>query len=485
MTQRPLTIMLAFLCMGFVAGIFLWKRDAGEDSQPGPLRSDTSQKFAVIGAHDANGQPSLPQSSPQTASAAKATLEFQAMQRGDAVLKPALVPVPDRKSDESASDFTGIGIELVRVRSLPSLPATSAEVERAEVEQGITRWLSTQYAADHGRRFGRALAALGVIPQAVDTVALKAGFLSYQIGGWFDKEQDILQIANAPDGAIQKENALGLAYGNLFRSFGEVLFSESKRQTTDERLARESLMAGDAALTRVLHSVANPKEGGGGGVGEDPDDPSHAVPIPYFLREMELLPFSAGLNFVKALHSLGGFDQLDAAYHRPPLSCIEVWDAQSYLSDTPLVPPPITWKDVSITSKSPTWDDRLGVLCVVLYLKQHVTDNIAGEAAAGWVNDRFLAFAAEGKSRDHAVWQTRWKDSLSADRYFEAMKKHLASRYRETPMELNPAGVLQMKTNERSIALKRTHQGTGVLFVDAADAAFSSAAIQKFGNTNQ
>src|SRR5262249_40379843 len=159
--------------------------------------------------------------------------------------------------DDARPDFPGIAIELLRVRGLQALPISSSTVPRAEVEQCIAGWLAEKFPADFGKRQGRAFAALGAIPEPVDTIAMRAAFWSHQIGAWFDEQDEtqLLAAGSTLDGP--KENALGLAFTQLFRQHGAHLFPKGNAPlSTDAWMARMSLIAGDAALVRLLHSMA-------------------------------------------------------------------------------------------------------------------------------------------------------------------------------------------------------------------------------------
>ena len=382
-------------------------------------------------------------------------------------------------------DFVGVGIELVRTRALQDVPIPTISVDRSVVQNHISAWLTTQFPAQHGRLQGRALAALGAIPEPVDTVALKAAFLSHQIGAWYVPEDQSLYLAETgelPEGEKPKENALGLAYGYLFKRFGSKLLpSGAKSMTLDARLSRESTLAGDASLTRFLHTLQNPKSGGGGGVGEDPDDPSRSVPIPNFLRQLELASFSAGFDFMQALHSIGEWDQVNAAYNRAAIATAEILDPELYLNATPFVLQPIDIPDAKVNGDTPFWQDTLGPIATVLLLRQHAPEPIAADTAPGWANDKLLTYAAKGKTREHAVWQTLWRDTNAADSFFSAMRQGLLSRYKGAKPAANaPDGVFQIESGGRTVVMQRTNKGIGVLFIDAADAAFAKAAVAKF-----
>jgi hypothetical protein len=398
---------------------------------------------------------------------------------------PSACEPPQPNANGEAPDFIGVGIELVKTRELKDVPIPTISVDRSVVQKHIAKWLETQFPADHGKLQGRALVALGAIPEPVDTVALKAQFLSHQIGAWYVADEQSLYLASegeTPVGMELKENALGLSYGYIFKRFGSKLYpAGAKPLTLDARLAHDCVIAGDASLTRFLHALKHPNTGGGGGVGEDPDDPSRAVPIPNFLRQLELAPFSVGFDFMQALHSIGEWDQVNAAYTRLPTAGAEVLDPQLYLNETQFVPQPIEFADVKVNGAAPFWQDTLGPMATVVFLRAHAPEPIAADTAPGWANDRIFTYTAGDNPRGHAVWQTLWRDSNAADAFFSAMRDAQLSRHKGSkPAADATPGVFMIEAGGRTVIMQRTNKGYGVLFVDAADVAFAKAAVEKF-----
>lgn len=524
---RPLILLLVLVVSGIVAGVTMSRRAPvtappprlASASAPAPASASASapdlagaasaiSSLAPAGAADSgsaaeNTQVKLLQDQVAYLQQQVQTLQQENSQMldklasltgagkpGAAMASPSTAPAPPPCDPGSPGpgkdepDFVGIGIELVKMRGIKDIPIPTVTVPREEVEEHIVKWLATQVAPDHGQKQGRALAALGVIPEPVDTIALKAAFLSHQVGGWYDPAEQTLFLAQQDTESINpqdRENALALSYGSLLKRYGAKLYPADPKVTTfDARLSRDCLIAGDAALMRFLHALRNPNKGGGGGVGEDPDDPSRAVPIPNFLREMELLPFSVGFEFMQAMHSIGEWEQVNATYNRPPIAGAEALDPQVYLNETPFALQPIEFADLQVNGKAPLWQDTLGPMATVVMLKQRIPEPMATDTAPGWANDTLLVYQADGQSRDHAVWQTLWRSSDAADAFFSATRQWLQGRYKgATPSAQAPAGAFQLESNGRFIQLQRTHGGKGVLLIDAADAAFRSAATAK------
>ncbi len=465
---RSLILLLILLAFGIAGGVWLSSKE-----RPAPLvPSNAPGEIALL-------QKQVEYMQDQVSALEKENVRLADQLAKARTGKPDVVTESPPLPDEADPDFNGIAIELLKTRGLQALPMNSKIVEHKDVAGLMTQWLSDRFPKDYGKRQGRALAALGAIPEPVDTIALRAAFWSHQIGAWYNEQDEILYFTPSSDAS--KENALGLAFAQIFRENGAQLFPKDRGvNSTDTWLANMSLLAGDAAFTRLLHSLAHPKTGGGGGVSEDPDDPSRSLAIPNFLREMELAPFGVGLDFVRGLHDGAKFDQVDAVYSRPPVCCLEVLEPEVYLADTQFQPAAINWDDVKVNGLAPLWDDRLGAIALVLYLKQQVPQPIAADTAPGWRGDRLLVYPADGKSRDHVAWQTMWKDSNAADAFFSAMRQNLLNRYKGVEAAKNaPDGVFKLNGPERFVILTRTHEGRGVFYADAADAVFAEALWKK------
>jgi hypothetical protein len=340
-------------------------------------------------------------------------------------------------------------------------------VSQEEVEMAILAWLKRQQPNDEAKNLTRGLAALGWIPEAVDPLPLRAALLARLLGGWYDVETETMftvepETATGP--AVVSNEPLGIAFGQLLREYGSTLFQPQHGPlTTDMRLAREALISGDASLTRFLHSLQNPSSAPKDDLPtEDPDHPLNQVPMPVFLRELALFPFSRGFDFAQTLHSAGNFPQLNAAYSRPPVNTAEVIEPEVYLDPERPAPVEITLDDVKLGGVAPFLDDRLGKFVCATALRTYNNDEDAGMGTRGLVADRFLAWAAEsGAKRDHAAWQTLFMDKASADAFHKAMLNSLKQRY-------NTKGEAEFTAQGRFVSLMRNRGDAGVVLMDAA-----------------
>lgn len=277
---------------------------------------------------------------------------------------------------------------------------------------------------------------------------------------------------------------LGIAYGNLLHHYQKSLLpTGGTALSTDERLARLSLLGGDAALQRFLRDLKQFKGPDPNKLpAEDPDHPLNQVPMPAYLRELEVFPLAQGLFFTQALHSLGGFKQVGSAYGRPPESTADVLDTGRYLAEQRAPMPRVEWTSTKIEDTEPFWDDRLGQYAALAFLKRYNPEEAAGEASKHWVSDRFLAYALKGDltRRGHAVWQTRWAGAEDMEKFYKAMSECLVQFYDAKP---DKADGLQFQAQGRSIRLQRVPAENSVLLVDAASDDFAKLALQQFAAT--
>lgn len=385
-------------------------------------------------------------------------------------------------TEADPDDFVGLGGELLTLRELQELPQPTVAVPQAQVEAVILKWLKRQYPGDFGLREGAAFAALGAIPDGVDTLPLKAGLLARQIGGWYDDQEETIFITDRldkPDGLpVQSDAVLGLSYATLLHHYQKALFpTTASTLTTDERLARAGLLGGDAALMRFLRDLKVFQGPNPDAIpADDPDHPLNLVPMPAYMRELELFPSVHGFHFAQAMHSVGGFALLAAVYGRTPDSAADLMDPQRYLDEQRLPVPKIGWDSVEVKGAKPFWDDRLGQFAALAFLRRYNEPQAALDATRGWQTDRFLAYAADParKQRGHAVWETRWTTREQAALFLKGLQACLEQFYGV------PKAGQSLSAKGRAVKCVPSKDGTGVLLIDAGDQTFADAALKAF-----
>ena len=391
---------------------------------------------------------------------------------------------PALGSGDEPPDYVSLGVELLGLRKLQSVPMVTTTAPQKDVEKLILDSLKRLYPGDAPMLQSRALAALGVIPEPVDILPLKAALMVRQLGGWYDAASEtVFLVDTSATPPPPSDPVMALSYAQLLRDHEGFLQSSptGTKVTLDSQLARDGLFGGDAALTRFLYSIQKPVNVGASDLPpEDPDHPLNEVPMPVFLRELHLFPASRGFEFAQSLHSVGGFQQITTAYGRPPLSSAEIIDPELYLSDQPVPVISIQWPDTTIAGAEPYWTDTLGKYATYVLLRAHNPDEIAFDAAKGWRADQLLSYSAADKKRDHAVWQVRFPAATDARRFFKTLGASLLQRYDQPPQSAADEKALTFEAQDRSVRLSLVAQGTGILLIDSASTAFLREATQKF-----
>lgn len=495
---KPGTLLLLLLFLGVAAGVWLWWGQPPPEAEPRPAAISTNT----------NGTGAMPTGETAEMLRKQITIlegqveylqgQVKALQDENSALVQKIGslgqksgpmqdgPATPMLKESGPPDFSVMGADLVSLRKLHAVPMTTALVPLPEVEKLILEWLKRRFPGDDSAKQSRALAALGVIPQPVDILPLRAALMARQLSGWYEEESDTLLLVDPqPEAGKQPpltDPVLAISFAQLLRDYQQALFGGAKsRLTTDAQLAREAVIGGDAALTRFLYGLNHSMSFGASDLPpSDPDHPFNEVPLPVFLRELHLFAFTGGFQFAQTLHSAGDFKQLTSAYSRPPVSTAEVMDPEIYLGDAPPPPAKIEWPDLAVADAKPYWDDMLGRFAISVILRSHNPDEIAYDATKGWHADRLLAFAAEGKPRDSVVWQSVLSGPAEARAFFKALRTLLLERY-DQPADATPGDApLSFSPLDRVVRLTINRQGTGVLLIDAASADFAKTAAAKF-----
>jgi len=198
-------------------------------------------------------------------------------------------------------------------------------------------------------------------------------------------------------------------------------------KTTDERLARQALVEGDASLTQALYDgLLSPAARArlfrallmGG------SNPSAEA----FHRRQAHLVYADGSRFAEALHSGGGFEAVNAAYARPPASTFEILYPRRYsegFKPTPVELP-------VLAGGQPGPPDRLGAWTLALLLRALQTPAKQRRAlVAAWRGDRATLL-----SGGQALWSLEMATPAAADDLVTLAKGRCSARAKGTRVDL-------------------------------------------------
>ncbi len=209
----------------------------------------------------------------------------------------------------------------------------------------------------------------------------------------------------------------------------------------DQRMGVLGLIEGDAVLTEQLFADQLAETDPQAklvmsydllGFGEYSDA------IPDIYREITYNTYLDGMNFVKHLYNLGGWERVNAAYDDPPRSSEHILHPERYLAgDTPvsvsLMPLYGEWE----ADWEMVWGETFGEFYLRQYLRTQLDTVTANRAAEGWGGDRYLLYRE--RDTDQQAWVMRhvWDTVEDADEFADAFAQLAASRMATTHFALD------------------------------------------------
>lgn len=276
---------------------------------------------------------------------------------------------------------------------------------------------------------------LGMIPVNYDYKKELIELYTSQIGGYYDPKAeryvmptwvpDILQV---PTAIHELTHALQDQHYNLDS------FSDPKKFTLDQVLARAALVEGDAMAVMVnfqrkeLGQASIQKEASVDSLVLQQSISLMLIPqftaAPYSIGYSMLFPYTSGLRFVHAVLKQGGWTAVDHAFRNPPESTEEVLHPEKFfaegndfreIKDQEAL-------DLSNTSNAKIeFGTTLGEFTLSLMLGTHIPKDVAAKAAAGWAGDRALIIN-QGSKRGVLLY-TEWDSPEEAKEFYEAAQK--------------------------------------------------------------
>jgi len=214
-----------------------------------------------------------------------------------------------------------------------------------------------------------------------------------------------------------------------------------RAQTTDEWLALQALVEGDATLATALY-------GDGDLALADWDrwtelivaaeHPSYGDALDNDGAWSGLQGFAnaEGRAFVETLFRNAGWEAVNAAYTDPPRSTAQILHPSRYVggatpSGEPGAPSPVIVADLGDTLGE-DWElsveDTVGEFVSTLYLNQALTEERARDAADGWSGDTLVIWHREDGAR-FQVWRTLWSTTEEARSFERSLRLVIPQRH--------------------------------------------------------
>lgn len=150
-----------------------------------------------------------------------------------------------------------------------------------------------------------------------------------------------------------------------------------------------------------------------------------------WMSELSSFPYSEGGLFVKALQEEGGWNAVNAAYERPPMTSEQILHPEKYRSDEAAILVELP----EVTDGADAWHpaEVMGEFATrAMLLALSVDPVVAERAAAGWGGDSLQVARSAGRDSAPALlWETVWDSTADADEFeaaFRSLETFLVTR---------------------------------------------------------
>jgi hypothetical protein len=290
--------------------------------------------------------------------------------------------------------------------------------------------------------------ALGLLPPEIDLKKIMVKVYSEEIAAFYDTKTKTMHLIKEPEEKQKKpltffEKLMGKTQGfdkdenktviahELTHALADQNFDLDSMQKAvknddDRDLALSALIEGEATLAMI---GAQMNDWDGSVVRDVPAANldrlfSILIPLmpmvggkslreaPVILSETMIFPYLRGMVFCARLTNDGGWDALNEAYQRPPLSTEQILHPEKYKAKLDLP----TAVDLGTLKPGSGWKELgrnvVGEMQLAVLLRRHGGKN----AAAGWDGDRYAVFEGP-EGRLGLVWLSTWDTERDAQEF--------------------------------------------------------------------
>jgi hypothetical protein len=357
---------------------------------------------------------------------------------GTTLLPATATPGPS--APPAADVYADIRTAVEAIRGLqPTAPVEPVTIDKTQLVANLTAEFDAENSAADQQFDDEKLIALQLIAPDHTLRELTLDFQGGNVAGYYSPDKDELFVVSRSGGLGPLEKS---TYSHEFtHQLQDQRFDLGKLGTdathqSDRALAQLALIEGDAVSVQNRWMTANltAQEMGQLVTGAlDPEALAALQRAPAYLRETSLFPYLSGNALVESVMAAGGgYQAVNAAFAKPPLSTEQVLHPEKYVAG-----------EAPVTVKLPTnlgpkiaagWtdagEDTLGELVIRIWLSENsVPATTAATAAAGWGGDRLVLLRGPGGNRTIGL-VTDWDTPADAAQFAAAAStaiEHMAS----------------------------------------------------------
>jgi len=334
---------------------------------------------------------------------------------------PSASAAPASSSPSASGDaavYAQINEQVRAIRGLDEkTPVVPTIVSPEEMTQVLKDSFSEDYPPDQVAGDEQLYHGLGLLPKDDKLADLYIDLLSSQVAGLYDPIKKKLYVVSKAGGVGPVEEVF---YSHEYdHALQDQAFDLAKMQDglddkTDEALARQSLVEGDAYLVMSywLQQNLTPEEIGQViQASQDPEAQQALNRIPPIVQAQITFSALQGTQFVTTVQLGGGWEAVDAGFSDPPKSTEQILHPEKYAArEAPLaVDLPDDLPKKLGSGWSSVLEDTMGEHQTAIWLGSPSVA-AATDAAAGWGGDRITYLSGPNDSWAiawHTVWDTK------------------------------------------------------------------------------
>lgn len=346
--------------------------------------------------------------------------------------------------------------DAIRIRHLSKLrevPCTTQNQD--QVKKFILDTIQTKYVPQKIEMEEKAYKALGFLPEDFDYKKGLIDFYASQVGGYYDPDKKRFVMAAWMPGLLQTTVAVHeLTHALQDQHFNLKDFTDERKYSSDELMARSALIEGDATSVMMdnLRAMAGQK-----GLETEPNVDSlmmqniigfslvsSAANVPKGLQMLLFFPYTSGLRFVHAALKRGGYREVDRIFERPPGSTEEILHPEKYFAGThdfTRIDPESILEDPA--SEHVRYPDVAGEFFIsALLIGLGEAPAAAATASAGWAGD-VVVVSERSNGETRVYWVTQWDSERDLREFSESYGRALKKQKK--------AGKYSFETDEKTL----------------------------------
>lgn len=336
-------------------------------------------------------------------------------------------------------------------------------ITRDKVESYVEKRMKDDKDTQRLERSQLVLKKFGMIPPDYDLHSEFLKLLSEQVAAYYDAKTKTVNLLDWVQPELQKtvlahelthalqDQAVGLQKWSLAGAKDDSPLPDQQEQVVEEaQAARQAITEGQAMVAMLDYTLAP------GGVSvltapsvvdsiratmTDGKDAPELAAAPIFLRESLLMPYTFGMDFVRAvLVKKGRTAAFGGMLDRPPLDTLQLMQPPTYLADQSV--PPLTVPDLDklLSPDYQRYDfGGMGAFDIYLLAKQYAPDQDAKRYYSHWRGGYYIAVRAKSGPKDQIalLYMSRWDTPAAAVAFAKLYSDYTPIRY-----HLAPSGII-------------------------------------------